>query len=330
MAVSPDGADLYAAGSANQADGYLDALAISGGTGAATTPPLSCAQNPDGVFSGCASAPGLTGVNGVAVSPDGQFVYATSSSDGEAGGDLSTFSRTLAPTCSATSASTTSSTPVPVALNCADVNGNPISYSIVSGPSNGSLGSVGASVTYTPNPSFVGHDSFTYQASDGTNASATATATITVSAAQTTPDTPSSATAAAPSPPHSVIKGLPASISPKKLRKISGTATAGAGVAKVQIGILSVSGGAHAARAVAICRYLASSGHLTSVNAKKKACPAAHFLIAKGTTSWSFTLRRALPAGHYIVFSRASAANGAVEPVSLASGAANVAHVHVT
>jgi hypothetical protein len=63
--------------------------------------------------------------------------------------------------------------------------GSPV-YSIVSGPSNGKLGSLsGSQVTYTPNPGFSGVDTFTFSTGDSANpkkAAAVATVTIEVGA----------------------------------------------------------------------------------------------------------------------------------------------------
>jgi hypothetical protein len=87
------------------------------------------------------------------------------------------------PSCSNTEAETPQDTPVTIQLTCADENGNPLTYSIVEAPSNGTLGPVeGDSVTYTPNPTgrFVGTDSFTFAANDGAADSDAATASVDV------------------------------------------------------------------------------------------------------------------------------------------------------
>lgn len=66
-------------------------------------------------------------------------------------------------------------------LPATDANGNPLSYSIVTAPSHGTLGAVvGNTVMYTPDPSYNGADSFTFQAYDGMDFSNTATISITV------------------------------------------------------------------------------------------------------------------------------------------------------
>jgi VCBS repeat-containing protein len=68
-----------------------------------------------------------------------------------------------------------------VLLNDDDVDSGVLSAVLASGPSNGTLTlhNDGA-LNYVPNPDFVGTDSFTYRASDGTDASAPATVVITV------------------------------------------------------------------------------------------------------------------------------------------------------
>lgn len=61
------------------------------------------------------------------------------------------------------------------------VEGSGLSYSINSGPLQGSLGSVsGSNVTYTPGANFNGQDSFTFIVNDGSDNSSAATVTINV------------------------------------------------------------------------------------------------------------------------------------------------------
>jgi hypothetical protein len=65
---------------------------------------------------------------------------------------------------------------------------NPLSATLVSSPSNGTLSTTLSSdgtFTYTPNPGFVGTDSFTYQATDGSNATNPVTVTIQVEGSTT-------------------------------------------------------------------------------------------------------------------------------------------------
>ena len=88
------------------------------------------------------------------------------------------------------SASTLEDTPVLITLNAVRSNNNTLSFSIVTGPANGSLGAVSsatcsggecsATVTYTPGLNYSGPDSFTFRASDGSINSNTSTVSITV------------------------------------------------------------------------------------------------------------------------------------------------------
>ncbi|HEY0144233.1 MAG TPA: Ig-like domain-containing protein [Thermoanaerobaculia bacterium] len=83
-------------------------------------------------------------------------------------------------------ASTNEEQSVTITLSGSDVDGDPLTFSIVSGPSNGSLGTIvpvnstSATVVYTPNADYNGGDSFVYQANDGNGGTDTATVTITI------------------------------------------------------------------------------------------------------------------------------------------------------
>jgi hypothetical protein len=86
-----------------------------------------------------------------------------------------------APVAQSAPVQTPEDTPLLITLGGTDVDGDPLSFEIVSGPSNGTLSSgAGAARTYTPNANFVGTDSFTFRVNDGTVNSITATITITV------------------------------------------------------------------------------------------------------------------------------------------------------
>jgi DNA/RNA endonuclease G (NUC1)/fibronectin type 3 domain-containing protein len=65
-------------------------------------------------------------------------------------------------------------------LDVASPNSNPLTYTIVTSPSHGSLTGTDASRTYTPAPDFNGTDAFTYRVSDGVKTSNTATVTLSV------------------------------------------------------------------------------------------------------------------------------------------------------
>jgi len=70
--------------------------------------------------------------------------------------------------------------PVDVTLSATDPYGLALTYTIETNPTNGSVSELNGVWTYTPNVSFVGDDSFTYKASNGTYVSDAATVNITV------------------------------------------------------------------------------------------------------------------------------------------------------
>jgi len=72
-----------------------------------------------------------------------------------------------APTANDVSVSTVEDTPVTIALDATDPDGDAIqSYPIITSPSNGQLSGAEPNITYTPNNDFTGSDIFTYQACD--------------------------------------------------------------------------------------------------------------------------------------------------------------------
>jgi DNA/RNA endonuclease G (NUC1) len=89
------------------------------------------------------------------------------------------------------SASTTEDNSVTVTLTALQSNSDPLTFSIMSNPASGSLGSVSAAsctngtctatVTYTPGADFNGSDSFTFRANDGSVHSNISTVTVGVS-----------------------------------------------------------------------------------------------------------------------------------------------------
>jgi hypothetical protein len=114
------------------------------------------------------------------------------------GGSVATVSMTVsctndAPTATAASATTNEDTPVTITLTGADIDGDPLTFSIVTAPTQGTTGALiqltptSASVSYTPALNFNGSDSFTFRVSDGSVNSAPATVTINVVAVDDPP-----------------------------------------------------------------------------------------------------------------------------------------------
>ncbi|MGE5360535.1 MAG: Ig-like domain-containing protein [Bacteroidales bacterium] len=85
------------------------------------------------------------------------------------------------PSASNVSATSTGAA-VALTLKATDPDGNPLTYRIVSQPSNGTVGLSGSTATYFPYAGFTGTDAFTYTAWDGSVDSNLGTATISVAA----------------------------------------------------------------------------------------------------------------------------------------------------
>ena len=89
------------------------------------------------------------------------------------------------PTANDETQSTREATPLALSLSASDLEDDPLTYAIVTPPANGSLDECSSGFcTYTPDtdPNFVGTDTFTWTANDGTSDSNEATFTIEVTA----------------------------------------------------------------------------------------------------------------------------------------------------
>ena len=84
------------------------------------------------------------------------------------------------PTADAQSISTSKNTPVDITLTGSDPDGDPLTYSVLSGPSNGSLTGGGNLWTYTPDNNVTGKDDFIYAIDDGRGGSDSAKVSINV------------------------------------------------------------------------------------------------------------------------------------------------------
>jgi hypothetical protein len=106
----------------------------------------------------------------------------------------------------------------------------------------------------------------------------------------------------------------------RRLRYFRGTASGP--VARVEVAVVRLLGGAKASAAAtrtrALCRSLASTGRLlaTARRAGATGCRPVRYLKARGTRRWSLRLRRGLPAGRYAVWARARSASGAKSRVA--------------
>jgi VCBS repeat-containing protein len=121
-----------------------------------------------------------------------RFTYTIS--DGFGGTDTATVTITVNPVNDPPmalddSASTDEDTPVIISVlaNDSDPEGDPLSITGNTQPTNGSVTCAGTQCTYTPNANFMGTDRFTYTISDGNGGSDTATVTVSVGAVNDPP-----------------------------------------------------------------------------------------------------------------------------------------------
>ena len=75
---------------------------------------------------------------------------------------------------------TRADTPVSITLKATSPQGLPLIYTVLTTPTNGVLSGVAPNLTYTPNSGYLGGDTFTFKANDGTTDSNVATVRVTV------------------------------------------------------------------------------------------------------------------------------------------------------
>ena len=118
------------------------------------------------------------------------FTYTVN--DGTADSNVATVSITVtsvndAPVANDQSITTSEDTAINITLDASDVDGDPLTATIVSGPTHGTVTISGLVVTYTPALNYHGADSFTYTVNDGTADSNVATVSITVTSVNDAP-----------------------------------------------------------------------------------------------------------------------------------------------
>ena len=91
------------------------------------------------------------------------------------------------PTADPQAVSTDEETPVAITLTGSDPESDPLTFTIVSGPTHGTLSGTPPNVTYTPDPDYEGPDSFEFQVEDPSGFTGTATVTITVNGVNDAP-----------------------------------------------------------------------------------------------------------------------------------------------
>ena len=84
------------------------------------------------------------------------------------------------PTAAGQEVATNEDTALPVVLVGSDVEGDPLSYTILTAPAHGTLSGAAPGLSYTPAPNYTGPDTFTFKVNDGQADSNIATVIITV------------------------------------------------------------------------------------------------------------------------------------------------------
>jgi len=133
-----------------------------------------------GVLSG--TAPDLIYTPELNYSGADSFTF--SANDGQAASNSATVSITISadqnqpPVATNQSLSTNEDTELAIILTATDAENDPLTYSIVSAPSSGTLAGTPTAVTYAPSLNFNGTDSFTFKANDGVSDSNIATVNL--------------------------------------------------------------------------------------------------------------------------------------------------------
>ncbi len=132
-----------------------------------------------------------------AVNADGSWTYTPAAnyngtdsltfraSDGTAFSGTATISITVtpvndAPVATAAAVTTSEDTSKAITLAGSDVESSPLTYSVVTWPTHGTLSGIAPNLTYTPAANYHGPDSFTFKVNDGALDSAPATVSLTV------------------------------------------------------------------------------------------------------------------------------------------------------
>ena len=117
------------------------------------------------------------------------FTYEIESDGGRATGTVSVNIEAPAPTAVDDSAGTEENQPVSIAVLANDLDGfgQPLTISEAGVPSNGTTRIEGNAIVYTPEPGFVGTDTFEYTIREQNGGTASATVTVTVALANTSP-----------------------------------------------------------------------------------------------------------------------------------------------
>src|SRR5207244_4081110 len=123
---------------------------------------------------------------------NGPDSFTFKANDGTLNSNVATVTLTVtpvndAPVATAQSVTTNQDTAKAMTLTATDVDGDTLTYAVVTAPTHGTLSGVAPNLTYTPAAGHNGPDSFTIKANDGTVDSSAATVSLTVTAVNDAP-----------------------------------------------------------------------------------------------------------------------------------------------
>ena len=345
LVVSPDGRFVYVASRFDSAVVGFNRAVSGPDTGKLASPVNCIASSASSGDPACAAAPGMLGAAGLAIAPDGADVYVAAFNRGVVALRRNVVSGVLSwnqclggAGCDpdpAVMASARNVTVSPDGLTVYVVGGNagdgyvrayrrdPTTGRLTPLNCIGHLGTGGCTtgagllnadnVVVSPDGRHLYTASF--QGGDGNGA---VSAFAVVPAPRPAPS-PAPRPPAPPAPtdarPTSRIGKRQLTIAAARLRRFKGTASDDRGVRTVHIALIRLVGGAKPAALRKRCHSLSSRGTLVTSRIRRGRCVIRGFLRARGTTSWSFRLKRRLPRGTYTLYSRATDSAGQRETV---------------
>ena len=131
-------------------------------------------EGPDMIADGPGLASRFTRPAGIACTPDGVVYVADTDNYRIVRGTI------IPPVATAQSVITAEDTPAEIILTGTDIDGDPLTFAIVTPPAHGTLTGSGAVRTYTPAADYHGPDSFTFKVNDGTLDSVPATVSLNI------------------------------------------------------------------------------------------------------------------------------------------------------
>ena len=128
--------------------------------------------------------PNVTAYSNTGLTPGTSYFYRVRATNGNGDSAYSAeangMTTNTAPVANAQSVAVNEDGTLVIVLTGSDVDGDTLTFSVVTGPMHGGLSGTVPNLTYTPTANYNGADSFTFKANDGTVDSNTATVSITV------------------------------------------------------------------------------------------------------------------------------------------------------